>query len=272
MTALLPFAHRIPTNEELEKLRLILSTYQDGTGMLAIEGSNATLPGWRDFERSVAFALGGICAESKAVFDVVLSENDNKDAVKYGISCKMRGELNRILNRDGRVTMEISNSNSKFWDHLAKQDIDHQNYMNRAEEVGVAITELVHSWHTAESKLLNIDLEHSCYLVLSYDKQGQYQLHKYPLTLIDPYKLEWSYPVSKHGVSRLVGNDGQGNLVEWFMNSGAQLKYFPPKEQAIWESEIFRLEPLTSVTEGIVRKAEAYFPELWSATLNEQTD
>lgn len=50
--------------QEVEKLRLILSTYQDGTGMLAAS-DGLTLPGWRDFERAVAATLGGIARESK---------------------------------------------------------------------------------------------------------------------------------------------------------------------------------------------------------------
>ena len=38
--------------------------------MLAQKDSS-TLPGWRDFERSVALAFGGQAQESKAIFDVL---------------------------------------------------------------------------------------------------------------------------------------------------------------------------------------------------------
>lgn len=75
-------------HREVKKLRLILSTYQDGTGILVKEGR--TLPGWRDFERAVALAFGGEAQESKAIFDVLLSRTDRPE-VKYGLSCKMRG-------------------------------------------------------------------------------------------------------------------------------------------------------------------------------------
>jgi hypothetical protein len=54
----------MPTFEHLERLRLILSTYQDGTGMIATPGG-MTLPGWRDFERAVAAVFGGVAQESK---------------------------------------------------------------------------------------------------------------------------------------------------------------------------------------------------------------
>src|SRR5690348_17258987 len=59
-----------PTPPQIEKLRLILSTYQDGTGMLISNGRN--LPGWRDFERAVAIAFNGKAQESKHVFDVIV--------------------------------------------------------------------------------------------------------------------------------------------------------------------------------------------------------
>ncbi|MBI1880249.1 MAG: hypothetical protein HYR94_18855 [Chloroflexi bacterium] len=52
------FVDREPTEQEVQRFRLILSTYQDGTGQLAA-ANNMTLPGWRDFERSAALAFGG---------------------------------------------------------------------------------------------------------------------------------------------------------------------------------------------------------------------
>ena len=79
----LAFVDRPPTSNELQKLRLVLSTYQDGTGQLAQQG-DLTLPGWRNFERSVALVFGGKAQESKAVFDVLLPDQ-GKPGVSYGI-------------------------------------------------------------------------------------------------------------------------------------------------------------------------------------------
>jgi hypothetical protein len=115
----LPFVDRPPTPGEAEKIRLLLSTYQDGTGMLTLKDSRGrplpgTFPGWRDFERSVALALTGTASESKEIFDVVLARPGALDSdPKYGLSCKMRSELNRV-GRDGRATIEVSNSAGKF--------------------------------------------------------------------------------------------------------------------------------------------------------------
>ena len=52
-------------------------------------------PGWRDFERAVAAALGGAppkgeAQEGKNVFDVAVPTGSG---LYKGISCKMRGEL-----------------------------------------------------------------------------------------------------------------------------------------------------------------------------------
>lgn len=64
---MLPLIDRAPTVNEIEQLRLILSTYQDGSGMLnrQHETEPETLPGWRDFERATALAFGGLAIESK---------------------------------------------------------------------------------------------------------------------------------------------------------------------------------------------------------------
>src|SRR5947209_2653932 len=105
------FADRPPTAQEFERLRLLLSTYQDGTGMLVLaDGTN--LPGWRDFERSVALAFGGQAQESKAVFDVILPL-DGSASLYYGLSCKMRETL-ADTRRTGKVTIELSNAARKF--------------------------------------------------------------------------------------------------------------------------------------------------------------
>lgn len=267
---LLPFVDREPTQAEVERIRLLLSTYQDGTGMLAI-GEGHTLPGWRDFERSVALALGGYASESKAIFDVVLERVDAGNVPKYGISCKMRSELNRI-DRDGRVTIEVSNSAGKFWDYLALKGIHQRNYREQPRNVGLALIELVHKWQLAESVDGggNIDLRGSCYLVLSWNRLGWYQMHQFPLNLFDTKGLHWHFPPRvQRGQElpgrRLCGSDESGNIVEWYGESGGQLKYYPFASNALWQSERFQLEPLPDADHGIINKAAAYFPQKWAA-------
>ena len=258
----LAFVHRPPTPQEVEKLRLILSTYQDGTGMLQDKKNKGrTLPGWRDFERAVALAFGGIAPENKAVFDVLLSEPE-RPSVMYGLSCKMRGELDR-LDRDGRVTIELSNSAKKFWAYLKTKKIDGTNYKTRPRRVGVALVELVEEWHQAASIKQggDVDLASSSYLALSWNKKGWYQLHWFALKLPDPHLLKWHYPTEGH----LSGDDVSGTIFEWYGESGGQLKYYPLADTALWASNRVRLEPLPANLEhGILAKVVTYFPDLWA--------
>ena len=289
----LPFIDRNPTTKEVEKLRLILSTYQDGTGMLQDkEISDRTLPGWRDFERAVALAFKGYAQESKAIFDVLFPDANNL-RTSYGLSCKMRATLDRIT-QDDRVTIEVSNSAGKFWDHLKARNLDQSNYRTQPLEVGKALIELVEHWYeeartnsegtrilqkakATEVAIRNggtVDVEKSSFLVLSYNKKGWYQLHQFPLVLPDPNSLSWEFTSSlgknARDSRRLAGRDGIGVLFEWYGESGGQLKYYPFASNAKWASPQFQLESLPD-TEGygILAKARAYFPRLWQEAWDE---
>lgn len=244
----LPLIDRPPTQAEVERIRLLLSTYQDGTGMLASKDGTHTLPGWRDFERSVALALRGKASESKAVFDVTLKREDTSNP-HYGLSCKMRCELNR-LDRDQRVTIEVSNSAGDMWKYLLQHQLHQQNYRGDPHKVGNALLELVNIWHQQASISHNIDVLKSYYLILLWNKQGIYQLFQYSLDVVSPAVIvDWAFPAAvKNGTTnlgrRLIGYDNAGTLVEWYGESGGQLKYYPFEKDALWASEKFELEPL----------------------------
>lgn len=266
----LAFVDRPPTLEEFERFRLILSTYQDGSGMLAVS-DGSTLPGWRDFERTVAAAFGGVAQEDKSIFDVLIPASNGK--AQYGISCKMRGELNR-LDKDGRVTIELSNSIKKFQDYLALTGIKPEKYVARASQVGRALVDLVEQWKREVSLEQDgqVDLAKSCYLTLIYNRAGLYQVHWFRLALPTPAKLKWYYPKIKRDgklqvAGHLNGDDEHGGRVfEWYSRSGGQLKYYPLAQDALWASERFRLEPIPSNrrTIDLASKAQMYFPELWA--------
>lgn len=226
-----------------------------------------TLPGWRDFERAVAAAFNGENQENKFIFDVLIA--DAAKPVKYGISCKMRSELNRV-DKDGRVTIELSNSSKKFKDYLNAKGIEPREYTARPVEVGVALIELIENWKRAVSHAQGgvIDLEKSGYLTLMYNKSGFYQLHWFHIKLPNPLTIQWYYPEKgdQSILGHLNGDDGQGGrLFEWYSESGGQLKYYPLATDAVWASSRFQLEPLPQgVDKSVLRaKAESYFPELW---------
>lgn len=264
----LPFAHRSPTSGEVERLRLVLSTYQDGFGMLAVSGSSKTLPGWRDFERAVAAVFGGTSQENKSIFDVLVCDPDKGD-VSYGLACKMRGTL-RDTERTGRVTVEVSNASGEFWDYLNAKGYDPANYREYPAEVGACIIEVVEGWHRSVSleEGGKVDLNGSYYLILSWDRSsGRYQLHQFDIDTPNPNALEWSFPPARGGGPgrRLVGQDETGTLLEWYGQSGGQLKYYPLVSSALWTSEPFELEPLPEEGHGLTGKAELYFRELWDS-------
>lgn len=232
-------------------------------------GEDLTLPGWRDFERATALAFNGRAQESKAIFDVLFPDEE-KEGLSYGLSCKMRSELNRIQ-RDGRVTIEVSNSAGQFWMGLQVRGLNQGNYKDSPNDVGATLIETVNEWHNLVSVERGgaVDVHNSYYLVLSWNRQGSYQLHQFSLTLPDADHIAWSFPVLGRGAEpetvgrRLAGNDGTGNLFEWYGESGGQLKYYPLAANAVWASDIFQLEPLGNIEYGIVNKAKAYFPKKW---------
>ncbi len=266
----IPFVDRNPTKKEFERFRLIFSTYQDGSGQQAAKDEQ-TLPGWRDLERSVALAFGGIAQESKYIFDVLISDQKRKD-VYFGLSCKMRRTLNDTK-RTGRVTLELSNSSGKFWEQLRRLGINQQNYKSKPFEVAQALLSQEHEWHKSVGldDDGSVDLSRSFYLALSWNVKGEYQLFKFSLDLPNPAQLIWDFPVVENNGEerngrRLRGRDETGTLFEWYGESGGQLKYYPLAENALWKSEIFSLEPLPknwNEKHGILAKAKDYFSKRW---------
>lgn len=254
------FTGSIPSNGQIEKLRLILSAYQDGMGQLVFE-PDKSLPGWRDFERSVALAFDGVAQESKAIFDVLVPISQDPE-LNYGISCKMRETL-RTVERTGRVTVEVSNSSGKFWDTLRENGID--DYDTDPDPAGELLLNLVESWHNEVGLEQGgmVDVSKSFYLLLQWHKQsGRYQVFQFPTRLPAAETLSWEVRGR-----RLIGYDDEGTMIEWYGHSGGQLKYYPFADRAIWSSDIFQLEPLpeSDLGYGLKRRVIEYFPDLWRA-------
>ncbi len=218
-----------------------------------------TLPGWRDFERTVAAVLGGTTLESKFIYDVLIEIGQGRDPI--GISCKMRGTL-RDVQRKNHVTIELSNASGEFWDAIKERGITQESYHMYPDQIGSILIDIVEGWHGSVG-IENwgpIDTSRSFFLTLQWDKNsGMYQLFQYPIDLPDPTQLCWE--VTKR---RLIGTDSLGRLFEWYGLSGGQLKYYPSVDWASWHSEPFALEPLPDDLElGLQNKAKLYFPEKW---------
>jgi hypothetical protein len=265
---------RHPSLSEIEKLRLILSTFQDGSGQQAIKGGR-TLPGWRDFDRAVALVFGGEAQESKAIFDVLISD-PTRPGISVGVACKMRRTLDTTT-KTGRVTLELSNSTGKFWQALAERGINQNNYRTNPSSVGAAVVHLIERWQQMVHS--TVDLARSTYLDLSWNRAGWYQRHRFARPLPDPTTLSWDFPPKKEKAAddeteeegrRLRGRIGDTTIFEWYGESGGQLKYYPHQDTALWYSQLFQLEalPEDKAGTGIIAKVQDYYPQQWAAAGN----
>lgn len=266
-----PFVTRAPLASEVERLRLALSTFQDGSGQERGEDGK-TRPGWRDIERVVAELLEGRGLENKDVFDVIVSDG----GTSYGLSIKSK-ELSRAsaigdLATNGRVYMELCNSPAKLWTPLKLNGISEADFGKevRAAEIGASLLSVVESWKTAFAerfRALNprqhFDLANSVYLVASYNKPRyhaarQYQVHAFSLAF--PKDIEWRFSTAKclRGYDPAAKNEV---LFDWYGLSGGQLKYYPRATTARFCSEPFEL--LNPKIVSISHKANKYWPTAW---------
>jgi hypothetical protein len=254
-----PIKDRPMTGVEVERLRLALSTFRDGSGQF-LSKIEAFMPNYLDFERSTALIVDGTTSENKGIFDVSVGVDVGKP---FGISCKMATAQNV---KKKSSFMELSNSKKKFDDEFYRLGID---WRTQPELAGPATVNLVMSWHDEVADL--IDLGGSRYLVLTHDDWWKkFQLHCFPLDLriADPLlDVEWrNEGDDKNGgpstVAGYVSDGGRTHrLWQLYQNSGGQLKYYPLLEWAEWTSAVFELEeppviPLRS-------KVDKYFPGMW---------
>ncbi|WP_133055402.1 hypothetical protein [Mycolicibacterium elephantis] len=246
----LPLRDR-PLNEvELEVLRLILSSYRDGSGQNVVKTTGESMPGFRDFERAMATVVKGTTTENKGIFDVIVPA----EPLPYGLSCKM---AKMQAARTKSSFMEMANPAAKFNTHLASQYI---NWVTEPTLAGPAIIELVTSWHSAEAS--GIDLSGSRYVILSHKNFTLFQLSSFPLDLkiADPKEIEWV--AGSRALRGYIDDDGRRHkLWECYLQSGGQLKYYPLLEWAVWVSEPFTLELPPPM--ALARRAREYFPDLW---------
>jgi len=268
------FIDRDPTDAEIERWRLIMSTFNDGSGQERDSEGNTRL-GWRDIERVAAVMLGGVGGENKQIFDVVV-KSPGDEGIHYGISVKSK-ELKRKgairdLDTGGRVYMELCNSPAKLWDPLKELGFTEADFsaMNHAEEIGPVVLETVEAWHTEYARLFSalfkecsLDLGKSIYLTVSYNgakkvEDREYQIHSFPLEF--PKDVIWKYNSDRC----LRGYDPdfpEEVLFDWYGLSGGQLKYYPRADKAQYRSKIFKLEIPRRLS--LEEKAGRYFPEMW---------
>lgn len=257
----LPLRDRPLSVNEVEQMRLILSTFRDGSGQNRLRKlPNATsMPGFRDFERATAAVCGGETREDKGVFDVLVPA---ADGLPFGISCKM----SRLQPPERRCAfMELTNSAARWADEFGRLRVSWQHSPATA---GNAVIDLVTSWHEARSA--EVDVARSQYFVLAHDdKWEMFHLSAFPISLktADPSsEVDWVVEGRKNpsSVAGYIDEGGRRHrLWQLYPTSGGQLKYYPPFEWATSMSEPFRLE--MPPAESLSERAREYFPELWDA-------
>jgi hypothetical protein len=265
----LAFIDRQPTSSEVERLRLILSTFCDGSGM----NDGGTMPGWRDVERTVAAALDGRASENKDVFDVILRYTSQED-VGLSIKCKNlagRDALDKLAS-GGRCYMELANSPAKFWQKLSEIGLTESDYRSgkNAQKFGAAVISTVHSWHIEaasgheKSTGRRLNLHSSLYLALSSGRvkgseDHMYQWHSFSLSF--PQGIRWEFK-SEKCLSGYDPAEPKKVIFDWYGLSGGQLKYYPKGVDALFSSPPFTLERTGQVS--LAEKAARYFPGQWN--------
>lgn len=240
---------------ELEVLRLVLSTFRDGSGQTTRPGGG-TMPGFRDYERALAAVLKARAPENKGVFDVIVDEG----GAPFGISCKMA--VMRPLAHASSF-MELSNSLALFRNHLLNAQI---NWATEPTLAGPALVDLVSSWHTAAGTSLGLDLAASKYSILAHNGPWtEFQILAFPMNLkiANPIgDVKWE--VVGKSLNGYLDDEGRRHLLwQVYMNSGGQMKYYPLLRWANWVTDRFALEipPVGSPIE----KAMTYFADVWPA-------
>jgi hypothetical protein len=155
--------------------------------------------------------------------------------------------------------MELSNSAKKFRNELNRLGI---NERTPPELAGPALVALVGVWHQEVGDV--IDLASSKFAVLAHNGPWtEFQLLCFPisLTIANPRTdVVWRFEgASVNGY--IETDNGTHRLWQCFLDSGGQLKYFPPLVWAEWTTHLFQLEE--PPRGALFTKAEDYFPDLW---------
>jgi len=244
---------------EIEKIRLLLSTFRDGSGQRLKKAGY--MPDYLAFERVTALVLNGDTNEDKGIFDVVVPRPGGRP---WGVSCKMTTDQTW---KNQTWFMELSNSAKKLTDAQEDLGIDWRKSPGKA---GPNLIETVVSWHDAVRS--DYDVDSSKYLLLTHDSNWRkFEIACFDIDVIVSDlagDIEWvaeggsaSNPSSVAGYIERDGRDEPHRLWQWFARSGGQLKYYPPMGWEDWRTGPFELEDCP--IKDLKSKVKEYWPGLW---------
>lgn len=272
------FINRFPDSNDVERLKLLLSTFTDGSG----ENGEGDLPGGFNFERAAAEWLNGIhIPGTKHIYDVVVKE----DGKTYGYSCKMRRTLDDAEGPHGDCTIEVSNAGALFITIAEEHGVTASTLQSADGEtlkkIGERIVGHIDSWHhNAKTKDGSPYERGSIMLHLAWSpakkakKDKAAQPEKFKLFVFDRHiatpqelsELTWSARNATL-IGRRKGKDGEWvRAIEIYIYSGGHVKYYPRAEDAIWNSgEPFNLMQAPRQKHVLSAKAHGYWPKEWEA-------
>lgn len=268
----LPFTTRNPSAVETEAIRLMLSSFRDGSGAER-DPDGHTRPNWRQIERVFSeLFTGEPPPESKSIFDLIAYSLDNPINA-YGISVKSKQLSCKNfddLESGSRVYMELANSPAKLFDvlntDLGFTEANFRAY-ERPKEVGECVLRTINKWHYEGKKLFEdenptkqLDLHSSIYLCVTYRKQKnkearKYQIHSFPLQFEKVGR--WAY--SGRALRGYDANYPTQVIFDWYGLSGGQLKFYPRAVDALYSSPVFELE--TPKRLDIFDRVQSYWPQ-----------
>jgi hypothetical protein len=182
----------------------------------------------------------------------------------------MKNGLRQARKEGGDVYIEMSNSAAEFSRTVGAAA--GESFREQPKESGRVILQVLSNRYleAAQRYGLKLDLQESSHLVLLYDDNLKFRLYQLPIILPDANQIHWVFrdPPKDQTSSRcLVGYQDEHKLLEWYMDSGGHVKYYPLASKAAWVSPEFTMEPLPAdQTRGISSRAKAYYPRLWAAT------
>jgi hypothetical protein len=184
----IPFVHRPPSESEVERFRLFLSSYQDRLGNY-YPLREPVYP-WI-FKDVFSAAFNIPCDEEISPYNSTIVNREG------GYAIDLKSLYSDELERFCKEKLSRSFAFSTYWDHLSQFGITQQNYKDHPAQVCMASVNLMKSQEKAE-------LEKSFYLFLFIDQELSsedseknlcFHLVQYPSfldsSLVDPAALHW---------------------------------------------------------------------------------
>jgi hypothetical protein len=249
----------------------MIATFGDGSGNHR-EADGSSRAGWRELERIFAeFLTGKKHSEDKHVFDVIAADWDNAET-SYGLSVKskiIKGPRSIFsLYETPRAYLEIANSPAKMWQSITSKtgfSAEHFNPANgNAQRIGDALIDTIQDWKIIAKTEFErthpdqkLDLSKSIYLTLSFSEylDNSWDVHICSFPMNFP-KIQWTYS-SDRCLSANDPTDPGQRLIDWYPNSGGQLKYYPLFSGALYSSSIMKIKVLKEIS--IIQKTFSCF-------------